>query len=55
MGVNHIIDAYDEMSSSKVVQVLKSLRQMEIIVILAVFMENLKVENSLVEDVYDRC
>lgn len=37
--IGHVITAYDEMSNSKTVQVLKGLRKFEVLVIIALYLE----------------
>jgi Cdc6-like AAA superfamily ATPase len=57
VGIKHIMDAYEEMSNSKTVHVLKSLRKYEVLVILALFLElkSSKLEKVLMDKVQDRC
>ena len=39
VSVDHVIKAYDEMSNSKTVQVLRGLRKLEVLVIISLFLE----------------
>lgn len=55
--IDHVVSAFDEMSNSKSVKVLGSLRKMEVLVIIALYLElrNRKSDKVLIEHVQDRC
>lgn len=57
VAVDHVIRAYDEMSNSKTVQVLKGLRKLEVLVIISLFLElkSSKQSKVLMDRVQDRC
>jgi Cdc6-like AAA superfamily ATPase len=57
VSVDHVIKAYDEMSNSKTVQVLRGLRKLEVLVTISLFLElkSSKQSKVLMDRVQDRC
>ena len=51
----HIVKAHDLMSNSNMVNVMKSLKKHEIIVLIAIFIKNANVEKVNLDDLYDEC
>ena len=50
----HVVKAYDEMSNSNIVQVMKGLRKLEILILIALYLENAKVEKVPLEPLQER-
>lgn len=47
--------AYDEMSNSNIVQVMKGLRKYEVLILIALFLENSRVEKVELDKLQERC
>ena len=44
VSVNHVESAYNEMSDSNIVKVMKTLKKFEVLILVALFIENSKIE-----------
>lgn len=57
VDLKHIASAYDEMSNSNTVKVLRGLRKFEIMVMIALFLEQTtqKTDKVLIDSIQDRC
>lgn len=44
VSVNHVESAYKEMSDSNIVKVMKTLKKFEVLILVALFIENSKIE-----------
>lgn len=54
VDVNHVSDAFDESSKSSLVHIMRGLRKFEVLVLIALFLEQ-KEEKVSVEQIQDRC
>ncbi len=55
VNILDIVKAYDSMSNSKVVNVLKSLRNIEIVVVIALMITNVRVEKVDLQNIRTEC
>ena len=55
MNILDIVKAYDSMSNSKVVNVLKSLRNYEIVVVFALIITNARIEKVELQNLRNEC
>jgi hypothetical protein len=55
VNILDIVKAYDSMSNSKVVNVLKSLRSFEIVVVIALMITNVRVEKVELQNLRNEC
>lgn len=52
---DHVVTAYDEMSNSNIVRVMKGLRKLEVLVVIALYLENATVEKVELDKLQERC
>ena len=55
MAADHVVSAYDEMSNSNIVRVMKGLRKLEVLILIALYLENHAVEKVELDRLQDRC
>lgn len=55
VGIDQVVQAYDEMSKSNTVKVMKGLRKFEVLTLIALYLENNTVEKVPLEHLQDRC
>ena len=55
VSIDHVVCAYDEMSKSNIVNVMKGLRRFEVLTLIALYLENHRVEKVSLDILQDRC